>query len=62
MKVIGEIHKRLPNTHIVMHGSSSVPELQAEFNHLRRRHEGNLWYKWKKIVKGIKVMPRSTST
>lgn len=25
MKVIEEIHKRLPNTHLVMHGSSSVP-------------------------------------
>jgi fructose-bisphosphate aldolase class II len=30
MSVIEEIHKRLPNTHLVMHGSSSVPqELQA---------------------------------
>ncbi|QBX34996.1 fructose-bisphosphate aldolase class II [Paracoccus liaowanqingii] len=26
MHVIEEIHKRLPNTHLVMHGSSSVPE------------------------------------
>ena len=26
MKVIEEIHARLPNTHLVMHGSSSVPE------------------------------------
>jgi len=26
MSVIEEIHKRLPNTHIVMHGSSSVPQ------------------------------------
>ncbi len=26
MSVIEEIHKRLPNTHLVMHGSSSVPE------------------------------------
>jgi fructose-bisphosphate aldolase class II len=26
MKVIEEIHKRLPNTHMVMHGSSSVPQ------------------------------------
>ncbi len=26
MSVIEEIHRRLPNTHLVMHGSSSVPE------------------------------------
>jgi fructose-bisphosphate aldolase, class II len=33
MNVITEIHKRLPNTHLVMHGSSSVPqELQDMIN------------------------------
>ncbi|MFP3938254.1 MAG: class II fructose-bisphosphate aldolase [Phycisphaerae bacterium] len=33
MSVIEEIHKRLPNTHLVMHGSSSVPqELQDVIN------------------------------
>ncbi|GGZ29345.1 class II fructose-bisphosphate aldolase [Asticcacaulis endophyticus] len=33
MNVIEEIHKRLPNTHLVMHGSSSVPqELQDVIN------------------------------
>jgi fructose-bisphosphate aldolase class II len=33
MDLIVELHKRLPNTHIVMHGSSSVPqELVAEIN------------------------------
>lgn len=33
MDVIEKIHARLPNTHIVMHGSSSVPEeWQAIFN------------------------------
>ena len=33
MKVVEEIHRRLPNTHLVMHGSSSVPqELQDAFN------------------------------
>ena len=26
MRVIEEIHERLPNTHLVMHGSSSVPQ------------------------------------
>lgn len=33
MNVVEEIHRRLPNTHLVMHGSSSVPqELQEAFN------------------------------
>ena len=33
MHVIEDIHRRLPNTHLVMHGSSSVPqELQEIFN------------------------------
>jgi len=33
MSVIEEIHRRLPNTHLVMHGSSSVPqELQDIIN------------------------------
>jgi fructose-bisphosphate aldolase, class II len=31
--VVEEIHRRLPNTHLVMHGSSSVPQpLQDIFN------------------------------
>lgn len=33
LDVVREIHRRLPNTHLVMHGSSSVPqELQDIFN------------------------------
>jgi fructose-bisphosphate aldolase class II len=33
MNRVAEIHKRLPNTHLVMHGSSSVPqELQDAVN------------------------------
>ncbi len=33
MRVIEEIHQKLPNTHLVMHGSSSVPqELQDIIN------------------------------
>jgi fructose-bisphosphate aldolase, class II len=39
MKVIEEIHAKLPNTHLVMHGSSSVPqELQDVIN----RHGGSM--------------------
>src|SRR5499427_8730613 len=34
MGVIEELHRKLPNTHLVMHGSSSVPqELQDIINH-----------------------------
>jgi fructose-bisphosphate aldolase class II len=33
MTIVEAIHQRLPNTHLVMHGSSSVPaELQERFN------------------------------
>jgi fructose-bisphosphate aldolase, class II len=33
MSVIEQVHRRIPNTHLVMHGSSSVPEdLQAIIN------------------------------
>ena len=40
---IKEIHRRIPNTHLVMHGSSSVPQdLLAVDSPVRRRHEGNL--------------------
>ena len=40
---IKEIHRRIPNTHLVMHGSSSVPQdLLAHDPPVRRRHEGNL--------------------
>lgn len=30
MSIIAEIHRRLPNTHLVMHGSSSVPQHLVE--------------------------------
>ena len=30
MNLIQEIHERLPNTHLVMHGSSSVPKLLVD--------------------------------
>lgn len=52
---IREIHKRLPNTHLVMHGSSSVPQdLQAEF----RKYGGEMKETWgvpvSEIQEGIK--------
>jgi fructose-bisphosphate aldolase class II len=55
MHVIEEIHRRLPNTHLVMHGSSSVPqELQDEIN----RYGGRMPQTWgvpvEEIQRGIK--------
>lgn len=55
MDVIERIHARLPNTHIVMHGSSSVPlELQAIF----KAHGGEMRETYgvplDEIVRGIR--------
>jgi fructose-bisphosphate aldolase class II len=55
MDRIREIHKKLPNTHLVMHGSSSVPqELQEEF----RKYGGQMKETWgvpvSEIQEGIK--------
>ncbi|MDZ4761281.1 MAG: class II fructose-bisphosphate aldolase [Alphaproteobacteria bacterium] len=55
MGVIEEIHRRLPNTHLVMHGSSSVPQdLQDVIN----AHGGSMKPTWgvpvAEIQRGIK--------
>jgi fructose-bisphosphate aldolase class II len=55
MGVIEEIHRRLPNTHLVMHGSSSVPQaLQDEIN----RYGGQIPQTWgvpvEEIQRGIR--------
>ena len=55
MKVVEEIHRRLPNTHLVMHGSSSVPQpLQDIFN----QFGGEMPQTWgvpvEEIVRGIR--------
>src|SRR5690606_15641362 len=52
---IKEINKKLPNTHLVMHGSSSVPQdIQAEF----RKYGGSMKATWgvpvEEIQQGIK--------
>jgi fructose-bisphosphate aldolase class II len=39
MTIIEEIHRRLPNAHIVMHGSSSVPQ---ELLEIIRKYGGNM--------------------
>jgi len=55
MRVVEEIHHRLPNTHLVMHGSSSVPQpLQDMFN----AFGGEMPQTWgvpvEQIVRGIR--------
>src|ERR1700760_2097957 len=55
MHIVEEIHRRLPNTHLVMHGSSSVPQpLQDIFN----QFGGVMPQTWgmpvDEIVRGIK--------
>jgi len=55
MSVIEEIHKRLPNTHLVMHGSSSVPQ---ELQDIINAHGGDLKQTYgvpvEEIQRGIK--------
>jgi len=56
MRVIEAIHKKLPATHIVMHGSSSVPEdLQAEFNAAGGQMKETYGVPVEEIVRGIKM-------
>jgi fructose-bisphosphate aldolase, class II len=55
MDVIEAIHERLPNTHIVMHGSSSVPqELQAIFTTFGGEMRETYGVPVEEIVRGIK--------
>ena len=52
MEVVREINARLPGTHLVMHGSSSVPQdLQDEFN----KHGGEMPQTWGVPVEEILV-------
>ncbi|MCD0420535.1 class II fructose-bisphosphate aldolase [Rhodopseudomonas sp. BR0M22] len=55
MKVVEEIHRRLPNTHLVMHGSSSVPQdLQDIFNEFGGAMPQTFGVPVEEIVRGIK--------
>ncbi|WP_417685802.1 class II fructose-bisphosphate aldolase [Roseibium sp.] len=55
MKVIEEIHRKLPNTHLVMHGSSSVPqELQDIINGFGGEMPQTFGVPVEEIVRGIK--------
>jgi fructose-bisphosphate aldolase class II len=55
MDVIATIHERLPNTHLVMHGSSSVPQ---ELQDLINAHGGEMPQTWgvpvEEIAAGIR--------
>ncbi len=55
MHVIEEIHRRLPNTHLVMHGSSSVPE---DLQQIINSYGGDIRPTWgvpvEEIQRGIK--------
>ena len=55
MHVIEEIHRRLPNTHLVMHGSSSVPQ---DLQDIINQYGGKMPQTWgvpvEEIQRGIK--------
>jgi len=55
MNVIEEIHRRLPNVHLVMHGSSSVPE---DLQEIINKYGGQMKPTWgvpvEEIQRGIK--------
>ena len=55
MNVIEEIHRKLPNTHLVMHGSSSVPQ---DLQDIINAHGGKMPQTWgvpvAEIQRGIK--------
>ncbi len=62
MTVIAEIHKRLPNTHIVMHGSSSVPqELQDVINEFGGEMPQTYGVPVEEIARGIKTGVRKVN-
>jgi fructose-bisphosphate aldolase class II len=55
MDVIEAIHRKLPNTHLVMHGSSSVPEeLQEIFNRFGGRMKPTWGVPLEEILRGIR--------
>ena len=62
MDVIEKIHAKLPNTHIVMHGSSSVPEeWQAVFNEFGGQMKETYGVPVEEIVRGIKMGVRKVN-
>lgn len=62
MDVIAAIHEKLPNTHIVMHGSSSVPQdLQDVFNEFGGEMPQTYGVPVEEIAKGIKTGVRKVN-
>lgn len=62
MDVIAKIHELLPNTHIVMHGSSSVPQdLQDAFNEGGGEMPQTYGVPVEEIVRGIKTGVRKVN-
>jgi fructose-bisphosphate aldolase class II len=62
MHVIEAIHQRLPGTHIVMHGSSSVPqELQEAFNRFGGQMKETHGVPVEEIVRGIRMGVRKVN-
>lgn len=55
MNVIEEVHRRLPNTHLVMHGSSSIPQ---DLQDIINQYGGHMPQTWgvpvEEIQRGIK--------
>jgi fructose-bisphosphate aldolase class II len=62
MKVVEAIHSKLPNTHLVMHGSSSVPQdLQDIFNAAGGDMRQTFGVPVEEIVRGIKYGVRKVN-
>ncbi len=62
MDVVEQIHKRLPGTHLVMHGSSSVPQdLQDLFNKFGGKMPQTYGVPVEEIVRGIKFGVRKVN-
>jgi len=62
MNVVKEINKRLPNTHLVMHGSSSVPqELQDIINSFGGEMPQTFGVPLEEILEGIKYGVRKVN-
>jgi fructose-bisphosphate aldolase class II len=62
LSVVKEIHRRMPNTHLVMHGSSSVPQ---ELQDIINKYGGAMPQTWgvpiEEILEGIKYGVRKVN-
>ena len=51
--IIEEVHRRLPNTHLVMHGSSSIPQ---ELQDIINQYGGAIAYGHPLASSGVRLM------